>query len=121
MNPSGNRQGAQSIRRAISLLRVVARHNERGAPLSKIAREASLHAATAHRMLSVMAQEGLITQDPVSKFYHLGIELFLMGGMAQQFSLRNQFRTALERIAGETGDTAFLGLGDVMENIHLKL
>ena len=45
---------------------------------------------------------------PSPNCHHLGIELFLLAGAAQQFSLRNQFRTALERIASETGDTVFL-------------
>lgn len=108
MESSRNRKGAQSIQRAISLLRAVARHNEKGAALSKIAAEAGLHVATAHRMLSALVQEGLVTQDPISKLYYLGIELFLLGGAAQQFTIRNQLRSALERIAGETGDTVFL-------------
>ncbi len=108
MQSSPNRKGAQSIQRAISLLRVVARRNDQGAPLSKIAGEAGLHVSTAHRMLSALVHEGLITYDPLSKFYHLGLELFLLGASAQQFSIRNQFRNALDRIADETGDTVFL-------------
>jgi DNA-binding IclR family transcriptional regulator len=108
--PAGaeNRSGAQSLHRAISLIRAVARHNDPGSTLSKLARESSLHVATAHRMLSVLSKEGLVFHDPVSKHYHLGIDLFLLAGAAQQFTLRHQFRTALEKIAQETGDTVFL-------------
>lgn len=102
------RKGAQSIQRAISLIRAVARHNERGISLSRVAPEAGLHVATAHRILSVLAQEGFITHDPISKLYYLGVDLFLLGNAAQQFTIRNLFRTALERIAAETGDTVFL-------------
>jgi len=108
MRSSGSRTGAQSIQRAVSLLRAVARHSGQGATVSQVAREVGLHVSTAHRMLSVLAQEGLITQDPISKLYHLGIELFLLGSAAQQFNIRNQFRSALEQIAIETGDTVFL-------------
>ena len=102
------KRGAQSIQRAISLLRAVARHNEQGVSLSRIARETGLHAATVHRMLSVLVQEGLLTLDPVSKLYHLGIELFVLGSAAQQFTIRHRFRTALEHMAAATGDTVFL-------------
>jgi DNA-binding IclR family transcriptional regulator len=103
-----NRSGAQSLHRAISLIRAVARHNDAGSTLSKLAREAGLHVATVHRMLSVLSQEGLVFRDPVSRHYHLGIDLFLLAGAAQQFTLRHQFRTTLEKIAQETGDTVFL-------------
>jgi DNA-binding IclR family transcriptional regulator len=102
------RKGAQSIHRAIALLRAVGRHNEQGVALSQIARESELHVATAHRMLSVLTQEGFITHDSISRRYHLGLELFLLAGSAQQFVIRNQFRRAMEEIAHETGDTVFL-------------
>lgn len=103
-----SRKGAQSIQRAISVLRSVGLHNDRGAHLSLIAREAGLHIATAHRMLSVLTSEGFLTYDPVSKLYHLGIELYLLAGSARQFAIRNQFRRALEQIADDTSDTVFL-------------
>jgi DNA-binding IclR family transcriptional regulator len=106
--PAAKRSGAQSLHRAISLIRAVARHNDVGVTLSKLAREAGLHVATAHRMLSVLSKEGLVFHDPVSRHYHLGIDLFLWAGAAQQFIIRHQFRTALEKIAQETGDTVFL-------------
>jgi DNA-binding IclR family transcriptional regulator len=102
------RKGAQSLLRAIALLRVVGRNNDHGVTLSQIAREADLHVATAHRMLSVLDQEGFITHNRISKRYHLGLELHLLAGSALQFTIRHQFRTALEKIAQETGDTAFL-------------
>ena len=102
------RKGAQSLHRAIALLRVVSRNNDQGVTLSQISREADLHVATAHRMLSVLDQEGLITYNRVSKRYHLGLELHILAGSAHQFTIRYQFRTALEKIAHETGDTAFL-------------
>ena len=102
------RKGAQSLHRAIALLRIVGRNNDGGATLSQIAREADLHVATAHRMLSVLNQEGFISHNRVSKRYHLGLELHILAGSAHQFTIRHQFRIALERIAQETGDTAFL-------------
>jgi DNA-binding IclR family transcriptional regulator len=102
------RKGAQSIQRAALLIRIVARHNEKGTSLSNIARESRLHIATTHRILSTLDQEGLIHQDQGSKLYRLGIELFLLGNKAQEFHIRDQFRTPLERIARDSGDTVFL-------------
>jgi DNA-binding IclR family transcriptional regulator len=35
-------------------------------------------------MLSVLAQEGFITHNQVSKRYHLGLELYILAGSAHQ-------------------------------------
>lgn len=108
MASSQPQQGAQSVHRTISILRSVARHNDQGARLSKIARDIDLHVATVRRILSALATEGFITHDPVSKLYHLGLELFSLGNKAHQFTIRDWCRVTLERIANETGDTACL-------------
>jgi len=100
--------GAQSIQRAVAILRAVAKHNETGQRLSMIAREVGLNVATARRILQVLCAEGLITHDLVSKLYHLGLALFHLGTAAHQFAIRELFRTSLERIARETNDTVFL-------------
>ncbi|MGD8564587.1 MAG: IclR family transcriptional regulator [Desulfarculaceae bacterium] len=101
-------RGAQSLSRAITLLKAVARHNETGARLSQMAREEGLHVATAQRLLKVLVAEELVTHDPVTKLYHLGLELFHLGQSAHQFTIRDIFRPLLEKIAGQTGDTVFL-------------
>ncbi|RJQ57428.1 MAG: IclR family transcriptional regulator [Desulfobacteraceae bacterium] len=59
-------------------------------------------------ILSALTAEGFLSYEPLSKRYQLGIELYLLAGSARQFSIRNQFRSALEQVAGETGDTVFL-------------
>ncbi|MEW6263397.1 MAG: IclR family transcriptional regulator [Thermodesulfobacteriota bacterium] len=100
--------GAQSIKRAISLLRAVANHNHKGVRLSRVAREVNLHVATTHRMLGVLTSEGLVSYDNASKRYHLGVELYSLGVLARQFNLRNHYRSALERIAAQTGDSVYL-------------
>jgi DNA-binding IclR family transcriptional regulator len=100
--------GAQAIKRAITLLRAVAAANERGARASVLAAEMGLSVATAHRILSVLAEEGLLTHDPYSKLYHLGMELFVLGAAAQQFSIRDRLRPVLDEVARDTEDTVFL-------------
>jgi DNA-binding IclR family transcriptional regulator len=67
-----------------------------------------LHPATARRLLSVLAAEGLLSFDPISKLYRLGIALYHLGSSAKQFAVRDQFRGVLEKIAEETEDTVFL-------------
>lgn len=100
--------GAQSLQRAIALLRTVARRNDTGARLSDLARDLDLHPATARRLLSVLSAEGLTSFDPVSKLYTLGFTLYHLGSAANQFAVREQFHGVLDRIAEETEDTVFL-------------
>ena len=103
-----SQNGTQSVQRTISLLKAVAENNRRGARLSPLARKVGLHVATARRLLQVLAEGELITYDPVTKLYHLGLELYRLGNQAQQYAIRNRFRPALEKIAHETQDTVFL-------------
>jgi DNA-binding IclR family transcriptional regulator len=105
---NGFQKGAQSVYRTISLLRSVAKHSETGSRLSDIAKEVGIHIATAHRILSVLVQEGFVTYDSTSKRYSLGIELYNLGKSAHQYALRDRYRHALEKIANETEDTVFL-------------
>jgi DNA-binding IclR family transcriptional regulator len=101
-------EGSQSIARALKLLRAVARHNDRGIKLSKIASETGLHVATAHRILSVLVSEGILTCSSKSKLYRLGMEIYLLADTARQFVIRDQFRPSLEKISQKTEDTVFL-------------
>jgi len=100
--------GAQSIRRAISLLRSVAKYNDPGVRLSKIARDVALPSTTVHRMLTVLTEEGLIGYDPSTKLYNLGIALYILGSEAHQFAIRDQYHGIMEKIAVETEDTVYL-------------
>ncbi len=101
--------GAQSVYRAIALLRSVAEYNDKGgANLSKLARNVGINVTTAHRLLTVLTSEGLVTHDPFSKVYNLGIELFSLGSAAYQFSIRDLYRNVIETIADQTEDTVFL-------------
>ncbi len=101
-------RGVQSIHRAVALLRAVVKHKDRGIRLPELSQEVGLHAATARRMLKALVLEGMLTYDPVSRLYYLGIELFYFGAAAHQFKIRDRFRTTLERVAHITEDTAYL-------------
>src|SRR5512145_2512871 len=105
--PSPPVQGAQSVSRAVALLRAVARNSEDGARLSNLAKSVGLHAVTARRLLTVLVHEGLLSFDPQKKTYKIGIALYHIGSAARQFEIRDRFRSTLERIADKTEDTVF--------------
>ena len=113
INPQLNIQrsrGLQSVRRAISILDVVSENNDRGIRLSAICGEVGLKTSTTHRLLSTLVAEGMLTHDPILKLYHLGFELYKLGGAAYQYSIIEYCQDAMEKIAGETGDTSFLSM-----------
>ena len=97
-----------SIHRAILLLRAVADSGNRGLRLFQLAKIAGLSTTTVHRILSVLSSEGFIEFDPVSKCYHVGIELYVLGNQARQFALREKYRSCLENIARKTNDSVYL-------------
>lgn len=100
--------GGQSIRRTISILRSVSKFNETGARLSKIAKDVDLPAPTVHRILAVLLEEEFLTFDSQSKVYQLGAELYSLGTVTQQFSIRDRFHTTLIRISEQTNDASYL-------------
>lgn len=101
-------KGGLSIHRAVCLLREVVKLNDRGARLPELAEKVGLHLATARRMLKALVSESLLTYDPVTKLYYLGIGLYYFGAAAYQFKIRDRCRTALERVAQLSEDTAYL-------------
>jgi hypothetical protein len=60
-------------------------------------------------MLKCLTAENLVSQDPQSRRYYLGPLVFELGITAgPRFNIRDLCADALDRVAAETGDTAFL-------------
>lgn len=110
----GPKEASSSLVKACKLLPIVATRNVAGVNLSTIARIGGLHPATARRLLQGLVESGLLSFDPYSKLYHIGMDLFVIAGTAgapQQFEpLRQQLRPAMDEIAARTGDTVFLSV-----------
>ena len=100
--------GAQAVLRAIALLKAFTPEDpERG--LASLAAEVSLNRSTAHRLLSALESEGLVTRNPANGRYRLGPETVALGARALRSSnLREAVRPVLETLARETGETATL-------------
>ena len=100
--------GSQSVYRAVAVLRGVARNNASGVTASILAGQLELNLATTHRLLKVLSGEGLITFDPYSKKYHVGLELYVLGVVARDFQVRDLLASVLERIRNVSRETVFL-------------
>jgi DNA-binding IclR family transcriptional regulator len=103
--------GTQSIQRAARLLRELAARNRQGMRLIDVAHSSGLQRPTVHRMLKCLTAENLVSQDPQSRRYFLGPLVFELGITAgPRFNIRDLCSDALDRIAAQTGDTAFLSI-----------
>ncbi len=101
-------KGVQTIHRAIGLLRMVVNNAEQGMSLSSLAHQAGLHVATARRSLGALVSEGLLSYNPMTKRYYLGMELYNFGSAAHQFQIRDHYHHILESIASLSEDTVYL-------------
>ena len=54
------RQGAQAIRRALAVLRILAAGREDGVPLAEVVRATGLTRPTVHRIVHVLIEEGIV-------------------------------------------------------------
>ncbi len=101
--------GAQSIERAVSILRLIASCSPRGAKLIDIYKGVSLTRPTAHRILRSLVAVRLVIQSETSKQYYLGPLAFEFGlAAARKPVIMERARPILERLAELSGDTAYI-------------
>ena len=103
--------GAQSVRRALAVLRLVATGQEAGVRLVDIAEMSRLSRPTVHRLLKVLMSETAVEQDPQTRRYRVGPELSLLGlARGGRFAIRAIAEPYLQALASEVGDTVFLSV-----------
>ena len=113
--------GAQSLRRALQLLRLLADHHEDGITLTAVMQASQLERSTAHRLLSCLVEEQFAERDPDSKAYRLGIEAMQMGfSSMRRVPLVDSLRPLMQKLARMSGDTVFLVIrqGDYCLCLH---
>ena len=101
-------KGTQSVRRALQLLRQVARGNDQGVKLAQLVRDAGLDRGTTYRLMSCLVEEQFVDRDSAS-LYRLGPEAVLLGSLLPQPTpLLRRFVPVMKRIGRISGDTVFL-------------
>ncbi len=110
--------GAQSIRRALAVLRLLAAGQEMGVRLTDLAATSGLRRPTLHRILRVLVEEQAVEQDPETRCYRIGPDLSLLGlARKSRFPLRTLARPGLEVLCREIGDTVFLSVRTGLDSI----
>jgi DNA-binding IclR family transcriptional regulator len=115
-------EGAQSIRRAAALLRIVAMAGDRGASLASVTQVSGLHKATNHRILRVLFEEGLLEFDEQTKHYRVGAEIYALSrAMSEKFDIGAIAQPALERLCRESGDTVYFAVRSGYDGLCLGM
>ncbi|TPQ26367.1 IclR family transcriptional regulator [Cupriavidus pinatubonensis] len=105
--------GAQSIRRALAILRIVAAGQERGVRLVDVVASTGLSQPTVHRILRVLIAEGAAEQNPETRRYVIGNEVSLLGlARVARFPLRAAAEPYLQYLSETLGDTIFLTIAN---------
>lgn len=101
--------GTQSIDRAMGLLSLVGRNNDRGLSLADLVTATGLNKTTVRRLLLALIDAGMVSQGDQDKLYRLGIEAYLLGTFAApRFGLVETAMDSLVRLSRKTGDASFV-------------
>lgn len=101
---------SSTVAKALTLLDHFS-ENEAEIGLSDLARRSKLDKATVHRMLSVMADAGLVEQRHDTKLYRLGAGILRLARIREKaFPFTSVLQRELDQLALETGETAHASL-----------
>ncbi len=100
----------QSVERAALLLRAVAAASGPAGSASALAEAVGLNRTTTWRILGTLEEQHLVSHDRETGWYSLGFGLLDLAGQAGGASLAQAARAVLQRVAGETGETAALAV-----------
>ena len=104
-----NASGAQSIGRALALLRLLGEGAKSGASLSELVASSGLVKPTCRRILLALMEAGLVEQETPSRRYFLGPEVYVLGIIAaERYGIDRHALDGVSRLAQRTGDAAFL-------------
>lgn len=104
-----DQSGAQTVVRAVEVLKLLARDTNVGTRLVDLAEETGVTRPTLHRLLKTLIAQGMVVKDERSRRYKLGGLVFELGlAAAHRFNLRDLSVAPLEKLARATGDTAFV-------------
>ncbi len=100
----------QSIERAVAIMREFSEH-EPALGVAEISRRVDLHKSTVSRILTTLTNEGLVTQDPSTGRYSLGVGLLTMAGVALgQIDARAAAFAHMEELASITAETVAIAV-----------
>lgn len=113
--------GAQTLRRGLQLLRLMAERQEEGLSLAELVDATGLERPTAYRLLCCLEEERFAERHPASKRYRLGLDALQLGAAVHDKApVVDLVLPAMKRLARLSGDTVFLVVqqGDFTVCLH---
>jgi DNA-binding IclR family transcriptional regulator len=96
------------VARVGALLGAVGAAEPKGVSTTEVGRLTELARPTAHRLLTSLAEVGLIDRDSQTGRWLLGPEMYLLGAVAaNRYDVTDKAREVVSRLAAETGESAF--------------
>jgi DNA-binding IclR family transcriptional regulator len=109
MRNQSETNGVQSAARALTVLRHIGAHHDRGVRLTDLIALTGFDKSTVHRLLACLTEEGFIERIALSKVYRLGVESVQLGLVSADMApLVDRFRPIMLRIARMSGESVFL-------------
>jgi IclR family KDG regulon transcriptional repressor len=110
----------QSVERAIAILKSFSLERpERG--VNELSRELGLHKSTVSRLMRTLEQGGLLSRNPDTERYRLGVGLIgLAAQVISYMDIREVARPFLRQIAEVCQETANLSVLDLYEVVNLE-
>lgn len=109
----------QVLDRALAMLAIVSARD--GALLTDIADAAGMAPSTTHRLLSSLASHGMVTADPETGQWTIGVKAFEIGnGFLRHRKLGTISRSFLTRLMEESGETANLAMEDAGDVVFIS-
>lgn len=101
---------AGSLKRGVQILKILASVGARGLALTEIAERAGMPHPSVHRVLKQLMDDRLVSRNEDIKRYRLGPMAFELGIACSTMygDLRDLCEDAMNMLAEETGDTAYL-------------
>ena len=109
----------QSVERAIAILKSFSLEKpERG--VSELSQEMGLHKSTVSRLMRTLEQGGLLSRNPKTERYRLGLDLLTLAAQVVSYmDIREASRAPLRGLAEACQETVFLSVLDAGEIVNL--
>ncbi|MFF5208855.1 IclR family transcriptional regulator [Streptosporangium sp. NPDC000396] len=108
----------QSVDRALSVLKLLARHGELG--VSEIAAQLGVHRSTAFRLIMTVEMHELVEQTADRGKYRLGVGILrLAGATTARLDVVRESRAIGERLAASVGETVNVAILDRDEVLYV--
>lgn len=119
MNTHDGKSSIQVIDRMMKLIEVLAAHPQ-PVNLKQLASLTGLHPSSAHRILNVMVEKGLVAkQEPGT--YRLGLKLLELGNLVKaRLDIRREALPFMQRLHQEINETVNLSLREGDEMVYVE-